>query len=102
VLFFLGVLAMASIVYTIVALQIFKKEVFFDQVISLPFEFAILIGILLILLFEIFSLDWVSYKIFITKRSDGRDKIALIWGVLCIFAMLGTKVMTDEIAREYR
>jgi len=99
---FLGILAMAGTVYTMVAIQIFKEEVFSDHVVSMPFEFAILIGILLILLFDITSLGWVSHKIFATKKFEGLDRIALIWGVLCIFALLGIKVMADEIAREYR
>jgi hypothetical protein len=100
--FSLGVLAMASTVYTMVSIQIFKQEVFFDHVVSMPFEFGILVGTLLILLFDILSLVWVSYKIFKTKKSERLDKIALIPCVVCIFALMGTKVMADEIAREYR
>jgi hypothetical protein len=68
----------------------------------MPFEFAILIGILLIFLFDMTSLGWVSHKIYATKKSTGLDTLALIWGVLCILALMGTKVMADEIAREYR
>jgi hypothetical protein len=102
VTFVLGILATFSVVYNMVAVQIFKEQVFFDHVVSMPYEFAMLSGALLILLFDVFSLGWVSHKIFATKRSEGLDRIALVWGVLCIPVLMGTKVMADEIAREYR
>jgi cytochrome bd-type quinol oxidase subunit 1 len=98
----LGILASVSVVYTMLAIQIFKKDVFFDHVVSMPWEFAILVGTFLILLFGIISLGWVSHKILVTKKSTGLDTLALIWGVLNFFALMGTKVMADEIAREYR
>jgi hypothetical protein len=98
----LGILALISIIYTILAVQIFKDLVFFDHVVSMPFEFAILIATLLILLFDVTSLGWVSHKIFVTKESTSLDTVALIWGILCLLTLIATKVMADEIAREYR
>jgi hypothetical protein len=84
------------------AVLIFKEQVFFDHVVSMPFEFAMLIGTLLIFLFVVTSLGGVSLNIYVSKKSIGLDIVALIWGVLCILALMGTKVMADEIAREYR
>ncbi len=98
----LGVLAIISIVYNMLAVQIFKEEVFFDHVVSLPFEFAILVATLLILLFDVTSLGWVSHGIFVTKESRSLSTVALIWGILCLLALMVTKVMADEISREYR
>ena len=100
--FVLAILATISIVYIMLAVQIFKDLVFFDHVISMPFEALILMATLFILLFDISSLGWASHKIYVIKKSTSLDTFALIWGVLCLLGLMVSKVMADEIAREYR
>jgi len=83
-------------------LQIHREEVFRDQIIVEPWEYAVLFGFLLILLFNILSIVWVLRHMSLRRAAATLDIISLILGVLCIILMLGEKVMVDEIAREYR
>jgi hypothetical protein len=99
--FVLGILASISVVYNMLAVLIFKEQVFFDHVVSMQFEFLILMGTVFILLFDIISIGWVSHKIHVAKKSSGLDKAALSLGVLCLLALMISKVMADEISREY-
>jgi hypothetical protein len=76
--FILVILAAISIVYIMLIVQVFKDLFFFDHVVSLPFEFLILVGTFLIFLFDVVSLGWVSHKIYVTKKSTSMDTLALI------------------------
>jgi len=60
---------------------------------------AILVGFALVFLFDLISLAWVS----LTRRT-GKAKeppgVLLVLGALALVALMGAKVMVDEIARE--
>jgi hypothetical protein len=100
--FILGVLASGFLIYIMLAFQIHLDGVFRDHRIEELWEYAIVFGFLLILLFNISSIVCVSHHAFLQKKSTGIDIISLALGVICIILMLGVKIMADEIAREYR
>lgn len=62
-------------------------------------QVAILLGFLLILLFDLVSLLWLAWR---ARALEG--KVALRWihllGLVSLVGLMGAKVMVDEIARE--
>lgn len=100
--FALAVLCTGWLVFNMVALPIFKDQVFLERgQISTGGELAILIGFVLVLVFNIVSLIWVSSRI--RKAQIGRkgDIGLAALGALCLILMAGEKAMVDEIGREY-
>jgi uncharacterized membrane protein YfcA len=62
---------------------------------------AIIIGFVLVLIFNIVSLLWVSLRIRKPQAIRKRDGWVLALGALCLILLLAEKVMADEIGREY-
>lgn len=60
---------------------------------------VILLGFVLVLLFDLISLGWLSGQM---RRPGeaGSTAGALVLGALALVALMGSKVMVDEIARE--
>jgi len=88
--FALAVLCTGWLVFNMVALSIFKDQVFLERgQISTGGELAILIGFVLVLVFNIVSLIWVSSRI--RKAQIGRkgDIGLSALGALCLILMAG-------------
>jgi hypothetical protein len=100
--FALAILCTGWLVYNMVAMPIYKEQVFLKRgTISTGGEMVILIGFVPVLIFNIVSLLWVSSRIrrALAARKGGRGVLAL--GALCLILLVGEKVMVDEIGREY-
>lgn len=98
----LAVLCTAWLAYNMVAMFVFRQQVFVERgAISAGGELSILIGFILLLLFNLASVLWASWRI---RRAPGARRAS--WGILalglaCLVLMVGDKAMVDEIGREY-
>ena len=100
--FGLAILCTGLLVYNMVAMPIFKDQVFLERgKISIGGELVILIGFVLVLIFNIVSLLWVSSRIRKAQTDRKGDYGVLALGALCLFLLVGEKAMADEISREY-
>jgi hypothetical protein len=100
--FVLAILCTGFLFFNMVALPIFKKQVFLERdTITAGGEMAIIIGFVLVLIFNIVSLLWVSLRIRKPQAIRKRDGWVLALGALCLILLLAEKVMADEIGREY-
>ena len=98
----LVILCTGSLVYNMVAITIYKEQVFLERgTISTGGEMVILIGFVLVLIFNIVSLLWVLSRIRHAQAVRKGDRGVLALGALCLILMLGEKAMVDEIGREY-
>lgn len=99
--FGLAILCTGLLVYNIVAVPIFKEQVFLERgKISAGGEMVILIGFVLVSIFNIVSLLWVSLRIRKGQTDRKGDYGVLALGALCLFLLVGEKAMVDEIGRE--
>lgn len=99
-----GVLAILStgfLLYSMLAMLIFKKQIFFEREVLSTAEMFILVGFVLIVLFDLVSLLWVLLRIPRFPHALIGDKLTLLFGGLCLILLLGEKTMIDEIGREY-
>jgi hypothetical protein len=102
VAFVLAILCTGSLVYNMVAIPIYEEQVFqYRGTINTGGEMVILIGFVLVLIFNIMSLLWVSSRIRKAEAVRKGDGGILALGALCLILMLGEKAMVDEIGREY-
>jgi len=100
--FYLGIAAIVSLLYTMSAIYFFQPEIFFDQS-AMSFQVKLIIlAILLILVFNILSLSWLIIQVNRRKSEKLVMTILLIMGSICMFLLIGEKVMIDEIGREMR
>jgi hypothetical protein len=100
--FGLAIVCTGLLVYNIVAIPIFKEQVFLERgTISAGGELVILIGFVLVLIFNILSLLWVSLRVRKTQAVRKGDYGVLALGALCLLLLVGEKAMVDEIGREY-
>lgn len=101
VFFALAVLCTGLLVYNMVALPIYKDHIFIERgTINTGGEMVILIGFILVFIFNILSLLWLLLHIRQDKKTHKKDIVVLALGVLCLFLLMGDKVMVDEIGRE--
>ena len=100
--FVLAALCTGLLVFNMASLPIYKEQVFLERgTITMGGEMAILVGFLLLPVFNIVSLLWVSSRIRQAGAVHIQDVLTLALGVLCLILLLGEKVMLDEIGREY-
>jgi hypothetical protein len=100
--FALAILCTGLLVYNMVAMPIFKDQVFLERgKISTGGEMVILLGFILVPIFNILSVLWVSLRMRKAQTDRKGDYRVLALGVLCLFLLVGEKVMVDEIGREY-
>jgi hypothetical protein len=100
--FALAILCTGLLVYNMVAMPIYKEQVFLERgTISTGGEMVILIGFVLVLLFNIVSFLWMLLRIQKAQRVHGGDLGVLALGALCLILLMGEKAMVDEIGREY-
>ena len=97
----LAILSIGFLVFNMLGTLIYKQQVFFERETLSSVEIVILIGFGLVLLFDIASLLWVLLSLRQSEKASTGDKVTLILGALCIFLLIGEKVMVDEIGREY-
>ena len=97
--FALAILCTSLLVYNMVAMPIYKEQVFLERrIITTDAELVIAIGFLLIPIFNLTSLLWVLLS---KRMSDLFRGGTIALGTFCIMLMLGEKAMLDEIGREY-
>jgi hypothetical protein len=100
--FGLAILCTGFLVYNMAAMPIFKDQVFLERgKISGGGEMVILIGFVLVLIFNIVSLLWVSSRIRKAQAVRKGDYGVLALGTLCLLLLVGEKAMVDEIGHEY-
>ena len=98
----LGSLAVCGLVFNMVAIPLYREELFFNQDTLLPVGVIILAMYLLFFIFNILVVVWVFSLVLKHEESLAWDSPTLIWGILCIILFMAEKVMIDEIARETR
>ncbi len=100
--FALAILCTGWLVFTMVAMPIYKEQVFVDRgTISTGGETAILIGFIVVLIFNIVSLVWVSSRLRKAQAVHMGDLGVLGLGAFCLILLVGEKALVDEIGREY-
>jgi len=99
--FVLAILSTGFLVYNMLAMLIYKEQIFFEREILSSVEIVILIGFGLILLFDIVSFLWVLLRLLQSEKVITGDKATLVLGALCLFLLIGEKTMIDEIGSEY-
>jgi hypothetical protein len=97
----LAIISTGFLMYNMLAIIIFREQVFIDKSNISVVEIPILIGFLILMLFDIISFLWMLSGFRYLKEGFARSKVLLLLWVLCIISLLGTKVMADEIGREY-
>lgn len=98
----LAILCTVLLAYNILAIQFYKKQVFIERgMITTGGEMGILVGFIVVLIFNIVSLLWVSSRRRQSQTTHKKDWMLLILGALCLILLVGDKVMVDEIGREY-
>jgi hypothetical protein len=101
VVFALAVLCTGLLAVNMAAMPIYKEQVFLQRgTIDSAGEFVILIGFLLVPVFNIVSLLWMASRMRRVQAVSNGDKGILALGVLCMILLIGEKVMVDEIGRE--
>ncbi len=98
--FVLAILSTGLLVFNILAILIWKKQIFIDRSTFSVVEVIILIGFVSILLFDIVSFIWVSLRLSGSNKAITGNILILILGAFCLLFFIGEKVMIDEIGRE--
>ena len=100
--FALAILCTGLLVYNMAAMPIYREQVFLERgTITTGAETVVLIGFVLVPVFNIVSLLWMSSRIRHAHAVRKGDALVLSLGVLCLILLAGDKVMVDEIGREY-
>ena len=101
-LFVLAILCTGLLICNLAAMPVHREQVFVQRgrIDSLG-ETVILIGFLLVPIFNILSLSWIAWRMRSTRKVHERDRGILALGILCLVLMIGEKAMVDEIGREF-
>jgi hypothetical protein len=98
----LAILCTGWFLFNVVAMPIYTQEIFLERgTISTGGEMAVLVGFVLVLVFDIVSVMWVSWRVRCARVAYRGDKGVLALGVLCLVLLVGEKALVDEIGREY-
>ena len=98
----LAAICTALQVYNMVAIHIFKEQVFLERgTISSGGEVTILIAFIFVLIFTIVSLLWMFLRIRQPQVATKGEMDIFALGVLCLILFVGEKVIVDEISHEY-
>jgi hypothetical protein len=100
--FVLAILSTGFLVFNMSGILVHKQPIFFEQETLLSVEILILVGFGLVVLCDVASFLWVLSRLRQSGKASIGDIAMLGLGVLCLFLLIGEKVMVDEIAREYR
>ena len=96
----LAALSTGFLAFNMLGILIFKQQVFFERGALARVEIVILIGFVLVLLFDVVSLLWSLQRLHESKQAGIGDKAIAALGALCLLLLMGEKVMVDEIGRE--
>ncbi|MFC1554554.1 hypothetical protein ACFL7D_07970 [candidate division KSB1 bacterium] len=97
----LAFLSSGFLIYIMISIPLFKEDIFINRDTVALSELFIIAGFLIMLLFILSSVLWLS-GIFRRSKESGYSTIGLmILGGLCFFLFFGEKVMFDEIGNEY-
>ncbi|MDD3006862.1 MAG: hypothetical protein PHX30_04765 [Candidatus Pacebacteria bacterium] len=91
----------AYLVFNMVAIVFFKNYIFFDHQNFSNIEIILLIGFIIVALFDILSFSWLLWSTDGYKKVPTYKKLSIALSVLCLFLLIGEKTMIDEIGREY-
>lgn len=95
-----GLVTTAGLVYNMIALRVYRKEFFWIQG-EIEWEGYLVMGIFLVLfLFTVASVLWFTFADREPGASRGANAPLVLFGVLCLIALMGVKVMLDELGRE--
>jgi len=94
-----AMISFLCLLFILVMLPLFRRDVFVDRQALTGPEVAILIGFLIVFLFTVLSILWLAGRSLGQKPSPGAPLLAL-FGALCLILMAAEKVMVDEIGRE--
>ena len=92
---------MISMIFIMLLIPLFREQIFIYRDTFSRIEIAILLGLLLIFLFHIFSLILVYTSILELNSSDFGKWTLLTFGIFSLLLFFAEKVMIDEIAHEY-
>ena len=99
--FILNKFSMISMIFIMLLIPLFRKQVFIDRETFSGIEISILFGLLIIALFHIFSLILLYTEIRESNSTVFRKWTLFLFGIFSLFLFIGEKVMVDEIAHEY-
>ena len=88
------------LVFNMVAIRVFRQEVFFGRYAFSGVEMLIATGFASVLLFDVLILLRAFLKLRQSQDLASGEKATLILGVFCLFFLIGDKVLIDEIGRE--
>lgn len=98
----LSILSTVLLVYIMLAMPVYKQQLFIERKTFAVPGIVMLIGFGLILLFTIVSIIWFARQVQWGRKVAAVDTVTLLLGILCLIALVGEKVMVDEIGREFR
>ena len=94
--------SMVSMIFIMVFIPLFRQQIFIDRENFSSIELMILLGLLSVFLFLIFSLAFLYLEI---RESNGCQSFQswklFTLGTICLFLFIAEKVIVDEIAHEY-
>ena len=99
--FLLACFSLISIIFIMISILFFREQIFIYRDTFSRIEIAILLGLLLIFLFHIFSLILLHTEIRESNSTVFRKWTLFLFGIFSLFLFIGEKVMVDEIAHEY-
>jgi len=99
--FILNKFSMISMIFIMLLIPLFRKQLFIDREIFSSIEVIILFGISFIFLFLIFSLAFLYTEIRESNDSPFKAWMLFVFGIISLFLFFPEKVMIDEIAHEY-
>jgi hypothetical protein len=98
--FVLALLSTGFLIFNMLAMRLFVEEVFIERRTFSSVEVLILVGFVLILLFDISAFLWGFSRLRQYQDVPASHKATLILGAFCLVFLMGEKVMIDEIGRE--
>ena len=97
----LAILSTLFLIYNMLAIIIFRDQVFLDRGNISGAEIVIFAGFIFVVFFDVISLLWmISGFRYLKEGFAGSKALLFIWA-FCVLSLFGAKVMADEIGREY-
>ncbi len=97
----MAILSTVFLIYNMLAIIIFRDQVFLDRRNISGAEIGIFAGFIFVVFFDVISLLWmISGFRYLKEGFAGSKALLFIWA-FCVLSLFGAKVMVDEIGREY-
>lgn len=97
----LSIFSVIFLIYIMLALIIYKEQVFIEQGTISTSEILMIIGFGIILIFNIVSFCQLLWKSLKFGKTNINEKLILVLGGFCLLLLFGEKTMSDEIGHEY-